>query len=384
MPTFRSAGAARAARAGLALAACVFAACAPSRSSGAATGGGAARANEAAVSARESAMASKTGAIDRAARNAPIGAPSLAPVFPHQSKLYAAEPGAPALFDLPGEARLRAVDRFGVDGSGRPLYLAWSQSDTTLRLLSADGAALESWELEAGQAWVSGSTVLARSPVHEADAGFAYRLYRVTRTDGPLPLAEATLDCFPSDVLFSGKESVWIAGADRADAAHTVYELAPGRAVRPRLSFPKRLDFARLVDSGDRVLVYASGADKAARALALYAFDRTGGISRELTPVEKPAGAACWYGSGFSFGGAPRLPLAMDDGTIAIASLERSGEGYAVTSIVRDSGGVYAPLGPDPSNAFFLYISFDYARDRSAYRLARYNGTTVTLDSLPR
>lgn len=285
-----------------------------------------------------------------------------------------------AAFTLTGDARPRA---FAARDSG---YYAWTHGDRTLRLFDAAGSERASWPLDGAYAWLSGSLALTRSSAFEDGRGFLFSLYKLDSRSGPKPVAAWRIDCFPADVVFAAGGRVYLAGADRADSAHAVYELGPGAGMRVALTFPRASDFARLVPGDGELFVFASGADKSARQPVLYRLPLGDSGAGEPEPCRLeglPEDATCLYGSGFWYAGALRLPIAMAGGDVAIASIERRGGGFAVATVLAGSRGLYAPLGVDASDGAYRYVAYDYARDPAAAWLARYDGAAASFVPLP-
>ncbi|MBP7094944.1 MAG: hypothetical protein KBC36_02520 [Spirochaetia bacterium] len=310
----------------------------------------------------------------RAATAVPAGA-----VFPLSRRLRAADASFEP-FPLVSDARLRAV---AATGGG---ILAWSHGDDTLRLYRTDGGVAASWPLEAAAAWVSPTLALTRGELYAEDGGFDFALHELELGGGPRKLASWKLDCFPSELAFSG-DGVLLAGADLADRAHVLRELRPDGTARLLFEFPKRDDFARFVDDGGRFVVFASARTRGERELAAYLVEANGASVPD--PAEArlelrglPEGALCWYGSGFSFEERFWLPLAMSDGDTALAGFRLEGEALELEALVRASRGVYAPLGPSADAAVFLYLAYDHETEPGVWRLASFDGEAIAFDVL--
>jgi len=281
-------------------------------------------------------------------------------------------------FTLVADARLRAV---AATGAG---ILAWSHGDDTLRLYRRDGELAASWPLEAAAAWLSPELALTRGERYTVDGGFDFALHALDAEDGSRMLASWTLDCFPADLSFDGG-GVLLAGADLADRAHTLRALEPDGTARALFEFPKQDDFARFIADGERVVIFASARSRGKRELEAYLVD--GDAASVPDPAEArlelrglPEGALCWYGSGFSFRGRFWLPLALSDGDTALAGFRLEGGVLELEALVRDSRGVYAPLGLSSDGATFRYLAYDHEKEPGVWRLASFDGEALVFD----
>lgn len=296
------------------------------------------------------------------------------PVFP-LSRLMRSAGNTFKPFELVADARLRAV----APASGG--VLAWSHGDDTLRLYRTDGEVAAAWPLEAAAAWMSPTLALTRGELYAKDGGFEYALYAIDAASGPRRLARWNLDCFPSELAFAG-DGVLLAGADLADRVHTVRALRPDGSARVLFELPKRDDFARFASDGERLVVFASARSRGERELAAYLVEGNGTSIPD--PAEArlelrglPEGALCWYGSGFFFDGRFWLPLAMSDGDTALAGFRLEKRTLDLDALVRDSRGVYAPLGPSADGAAFRYLAYDHEREPEVWRLASFDGEAL-------
>ncbi|MBN1241092.1 MAG: hypothetical protein JXA15_00125 [Spirochaetales bacterium] len=324
------------------------------------------------------ACGSSVSAPARSASTAGTGADAPAGGVFALSRLLRAADASFEPFALVADARLRAVAPSG-DG-----ILVWSHDDDTLRRYRTDGSVSASWPLEAAAAWASPSLVLTRDELYTREAGFGFALHAVDATQAPRKLGAWTLDCFPSDLSFD-EGGVLLAGADRADATHSVRRLGEDGTARTLFEFPKRDDFARLVADADRLLVFASARTREARELAAYLVGGSAAPAPAETRLELlglPESALCWYGSGFFFEERWWLPLALADGDTALAGFRLAGDALELEALVRGSLGVYAPLGPSADGASFRYLAYDHEREPGVWRLASFDGETLAFDIL--
>jgi len=302
-----------------------------------------------------------------------------APVFPYAGALRQTGPGAPILFSLGGSVRLRSLSRaFGG-------FLLWDAASMELRLLDDVGRRRAAWPLDAAFVWIDGELVFARGKAFEEGRGFRFSLLRAHAKRKPRLLWEGYLDCFPSDIVFMDASSLYLAGADQADEVSSIYHIRAGRSPECILSLPKDDAFLRLVSSGGRILAFQSAREKSPRRgyFGLWAGETFHRADIDVWPSD----ALCAYGYGFTFGGDFVLPLAMADGSVALARLEApEGEGSAASppglklaGLARDSGGSYLTLGPDPSAPGFWYLAHDALEDPRSFALGFYDGDAARL-----
>lgn len=306
-----------------------------------------------------------------------LGCPANAPgpeypVFALGGLLRSSGPGAPALADLPGGVKPRAVA--ATDG-GPGVALAFDADSGRLLSLDARGRSVRSWPLEAATAWVSDGLVLTRSAAFVEGRGFAFSLYRVTKA-GPERLWGGELDCFPSDALFVDGRA-YLAGGDRADATLSLWELSE-RGAALRYSRPKRSDFMRVVSVGGRLLAFESQRVRERLACVVRVIGDSPG---DAPIVGLPDDALCLYGYGFEHGGRLVAPVALEGGDLGLASLVDRGSYFEVASLARGAKGVYLPLGPGPDGDY-RYLAYDYEGDPTRRYLGRYDGAAVSLEPL--
>jgi hypothetical protein len=306
--------------------------------------------------------------------------PAGASVFPLNGALYAAAPGAPKLFALSGEYRLRALSR-AAEG-----YLGWDSAAGVLRLLDAEGAKKAEWPMDAAFAWVRAPYVLARGRTFDESSGggkgFSFGLYRCEGGKKPFLAWSVALDCFPADLVIEASGASYLAGADRDDKEHTVYRIdAKGKATK-LLSAPKRSDFMRLVEGRDALLAFPSAREKSKALLRFFIADKGGGAFRAVEASGMPKGALCAYGYGFAFGDGFVVPVAMEEGDIAFLLLRPSGGALGVESVARKTMGCYLPLGADPAAKAAYYLARELAAGSETFFLGRYDGLGVTLEKI--
>ncbi len=298
-------------------------------------------------------------------------------VFPFMGALRRADTGNEA-FPLAADIRLRAVAAFpgGV--------WAWSHGDATLRLYDASGDERRAWPLDAAAVWLSPSLALSRSELFQAGGGFTYTLHSLDSVSGPRLAATWTLDSFPSDVAFT-RDGVLLAGADIRDSLLTLRYMSAQAEPVVVAELPKRDDFLRVIAGPSGLLLFGSARERAARELELHvvAWDGAGQpperAFRTLALDGLPDGALCWYGSGFFFGGRYWLPLAMANGDTVLAGISVDGDRAFVDGLAAGTGGVYAPLGPAADGSSFRYLAYDHEREPGVYRLAEFDGLSVSL-----
>jgi len=315
-----------------------------------------------------------------------VRVPDRKPAFPFRGALHSAAVGAPILFELPAEPRLRSIS------PAESGFLLWDHERQVLESLGDDGASRDSWPLEAAFAWIQGDLCLARSAAFEEGTGVSFALCRIDGKRGPRRLWEGRLDCFPSDVVLTdgkGRATAYVAGGDAKDAESAVYALRRGRAPERLFALPKRGSFLRLVLARDgrgfeTLFAFQSAAEKKPAPLVVRALatgDRGRGF-RELPVDGLPPGFVCAYGYGFDFGGDLAVPAAMEDGSVSLLRLSIGPDRCVAVSTAADAKGCYAPLGPDPDGLGFWYLGRDALADPGAWWLVRYDGERAEAERL--
>jgi len=329
-------------------------------------------------------------ALVAAAFFSPAFAEPLPPVFPFEGTLREASAAAPAIFSLAGDFRLRSISRASpASGSG---FLGWDGSAEALRRFDAKGNVLASWAIEAAFAWVSGPFVLTRartfSERSDAARGFAFSLYRVGGGGRPRLEWTATLDCFPSDVVFAPDGAVYLCGADHDDAENAIYRIDASTEPKRLLSVKKKSDFLRLVECDGAMLAFSSAREKTATEFGFFYLGAKAKYFARIEATGLPGDARCAYGYGFAYNRGFIVPVAMDGGDVALIRLEAAGgalrEGGALRAVgvARGAKGCYLPLGLDPADSSYLYLARDADSGSGAFFLGRYDGSSAKLEKI--
>lgn len=296
-----------------------------------------------------------------------------APVFFYSGSMYeAATNSHPSrLFTGTAPYRARAVSSFEGD------IIAWSPNRSRVEVMNRAGKLKYSVKLEAAFVYVSGNALLARSALFDENKGFEFTLYRLEKKKLVKKWSHF-LDCFPSDMLFTESDTVYLAGGNREDTRNRLFKLE-GKKAETLLDEAKGNGFLRLIRTGENLVVFRSGKDKSTGDLSVTVISPT--ASHTLTPEGLPKDAAAWFGYGFAFNGEPVLPLALLDGDIALVRLSISD--YGVLHALSGSRGSFVPLGPSESGSAYYYLAHDALSNPALFSLASYDGLTSAFYPLP-
>jgi len=314
---------------------------------------------------------------ERGKRNQSPAVNSTASVFQLGKAIREASPLAPVLFTPEGDVRQRGIARLP-DG-----YLYWDHAGQRLIRADARGKTVKSEPLKAAFVWVMGNELLARGENFSDGEGFRFTLYRY---DGSLKETwSGFLDCFPSDVLIRDDGIAFVAGGNRDNSGKAIYRIRAGTKTVKALALPIAQDFLRLVGTSTAIVAFASGREKTKASLELYELANPKADESAFAKVELggfPPGALDFYGYGFSYLDDPVVPVAMDDGSVALARLGRDGAGFSVVSLAHNSLGCILPLGNGASGETYLYLAYDGRKDGAWYGLGVYNGSACLVETI--
>ena len=280
--------------------------------------------------------------------------------------------------------------------------------------------------LDAARVYLSPDRAISSDGFFQAGKGFGFNVWSWPGgAAGSLKkLAGFSLDCFVSDCLFTGNRA-FIAGADAADRANSLYELnLDSGAIRRIAMVPKLRDFGRLASDGKRLLFYTSVSDPATAGAAATgeaaagsggavpgAAGRTaaatlfelgpGGNALAPVPVALGPGidGASPYGSAFAIEDRFFVPFAAGKGAGArvwLCAFELSGspaggagrsgraQPAAVVKAVSSQAlptGIYAPIGG--TGASFWAFGYLYVKDPAAFSILRLGSAAVSATALP-
>jgi hypothetical protein len=346
-----------------------------------------------------------------------LGAGDLA--FPYGADIVALGRDGPRRIGAwPGDARPRDAAAF--PGG----FVAWERKSKTLYRASQSGL-VALGRLDAARVYLSSSRAIASNGVFEAGKGFGFTVWSWPGgASGSLrKLAGFSLDCFVSDCLFAGNRA-FLAGADAADRANSLYELnLDSGAIRRVAMVPKLRDFGRLASDGTRLLFYTSVAEPAtagavaaggpaagggaatgtARRTAQATLFEIGPGGRALAPVpvslDPGIDGASPYGSAFALGGRFFLPFAAGQGAgtrVWLCAFDLPGKpagGSGSGGSAQPAGvvkalssqalptGIYAPIGE--AGGGFWAFGYLYVKDPAAFSLLRLGGASVSATALP-
>ena len=346
-----------------------------------------------------------------------LGAGDLA--VPYGSDIVALGQGAPRRIGAwPGDARPRDAAAF--PGG----FVAWERKSKTLYRASQAGL-VALGRLDGARIFLSSDRALSSDGIFQAGKGFGFTVWSWPGgASGSLKrLAGFSLDCFVSDCLFAGNRA-FIAGADAADKANSLYELnLDSGAIRRIAMAPKRRDFGRLASDGRRLLFYTSVAEPATAGAAAPGGTAPGGVTApgtarrtaQATLFELGPGGSAFapvrvsldpgideaspYGSAFALGGRFLVPFAAGQGAgtrVWLCAFELSGkpagvsgsggsaQAAAVVKAVSSQAlptGIYAPIGE--AGGGFWAFGYLYVKDPRAFSLLRLGGAAVSATALP-
>jgi len=346
-----------------------------------------------------------------------LGAGDLA--LPYGADIVALGKASPRRIGAwPGDARPRDAAAF--PGG----FVAWERKSKTLYRASQTGF-VALGRLEAARVFLSPDRAISSDGFFQAGKGFGFTVWSWPGgASGSLKkLAGFALDCFVSDCLFAGSRA-FIAGADAADRANSLYELnLETGAIRRIAMVPKLRDFGRLASDGTRLLFYTSVAEPATagpaatdgaaagggaapgsarRTAQVTLFELgTGGSALAPVPVSLDPGidGASPYGSAFALGGRFLLPFAAGQGAgtrVWLCAFELPGkpaggsgsggsaQAAGVVKAISSQAlptGIYAPIGE--AGGGFWAFGYLYVKDPKAFSLLRLGGAAVSATALP-
>lgn len=346
-----------------------------------------------------------------------LGAGDLA--FPYGADILAMGKGSPRRIGAwPGDARPRDAAAF--PGG----FVAWERKSKTLYRASRTGL-VPLGRLEAARVYLSPDRAISSDGFFQAGKGFGFTVWSwAGGAPGSLRrLAGFALDCFVSDCLFAGNRA-FLAGADAADRANSLYELNLDTGAIRRIAMSPRLrDFGRLASDGARLLFYTSVAEPSAAGATAPGGATTGsgaapgtvrrtaqatlfelgpgGTALAPTTVALDPGidGASPYGSAFALGGRFLVPFAAGQGSgtrVWLCAFELSGkpagggsrggsaQPAAVVKAVSSQAlptGIYAPIGE--AGGGFWAFGYLYVKDPRAFSLLRLDGVAVSATALP-
>lgn len=327
--------------------------------------------------------------------------------LPYGSEIIALGQGGPRrIAAWPGNARPRDAAAF------RGGFVAWERKSKILYRASQSGL-VALGRLDAARVYLSSACAISSDGIFQAGKGFGFTVWSWPggQAGSLRRVAGFNLDCFVADCLFVGNRA-FIAGADAADAANSLYELNLDSGAMRRIAMvPKRRDFGRLASDGKRLLFYTSVAepgpgapggagDKQTAATATLFELGSGGSAIAPTPMALSPGieGASPYGSAFASGGRFYVPFAAGKGEgtrVWLCAFELTGAdgrkgsaaGASASPIVKAISaralptGLYASIGE--ADGACWAIGFLYVKDPDAFSVLRIDSSTVSATALP-
>ena len=352
-----------------------------------------------------------------------LGAGDLA--VPYGGDIISLGQGGPRRIGAwPGDARPRDAASF--PGG----FVAWERKSKLLYRASQAGL-VALGRLDAARVYLSSARAISSDGIFQAGKGFGFIVWSWPGGGaGSLKkLAGFSLDCFVADCLFVGKRA-FIAGADAADKANSLYELnLDTGAIRRIAMVPKLKDFGRLASDGKRLLFYTSVSDPATAASTAKGGSAAaggpatggGGVAPrsarrtatatlfELAPdgsalapiavaLDPGIDGASPYGSAYALAGTFYVPFATGQGAgtrvwLCAFGLPGSpaggaGRGSAQPAMVVKavssqalSTGIYASIGEGEGR--FWAFGYLYVRDPTAFSVLGLGGAAAPATALP-
>jgi len=352
-----------------------------------------------------------------------LGAGDLA--VPYGADIIALGAGGPRRIGAwPGDARPRDAAAFAGG------FVAWERKSKLLYRASQAGL-MALGRLDAARVYLSSAYAISSDGILEAGKGFGFTVWSWPggKAGSLRKVAGFSLDCFVADCLFVGKRA-FIAGADAADKANSLYELnLDTGAIRRIAMMPKLKDFGRLASDGKRLLFYTSVSDPATTASAAKGGSAAvggpasggggsaPGTSRRtatatlfelgpggsaLAPVaiglDPGIDGASPYGSAYALTGTFYVPFATGQGAgtrvwLCAFELPASPAGGAGRGVAQPATivkavsshalptGIYAPIGEGEGR--FWAFGYLYVRDPKAFSVLGLGGAAISATALP-